>query len=159
MRRAELDALLRDLLASYPGISDINFTVGRPYQVEAYGELKPVEVNPRIWTLTRFQTERIALNIINNDMRLLKELAKRGACDCSYAIAGDEERFRVNIFRQRGNISIVMRKLATQMPSIEGLGLQPIFQEMCREKNGLILVTGATGSGKTTTLSAMLNEI
>lgn len=158
MRRAELDALLRDMLASHPGISDINFTVGRPYQVEAYGELKVVEVNPRIWSLTRFQTERIALNIIGNDSRLLRELAAKGACDCSYAV-GDEERFRVNIFRQRGNLSIVMRKMASEMPSIEGLSLQPIFHEMCREKNGLILVTGATGSGKTTTLSAMLNEI
>jgi len=158
MRRAELDALLRDMLASHEGISDINFTVGRPYQVEAYGELKVVEVNPRIYTLTRFQTERIALNIIGHDRRLLKDLATKGACDCSYAL-GDEERFRVNIFRQRGSLSIVMRKMASEMPTIESLSLQPIFYEMCREKNGLILVTGATGSGKTTTLSAMLDQI
>jgi twitching motility protein PilT len=158
MRRAELDALLRDMLASHEGISDINFTVGRPYQVEAYGELKVVEANPRIYTLTRFQTERVALNIIGHDRRLLRELAVKGACDCSYAL-GDEERFRVNIFRQRGNLSIVMRKMATEMPTIDSLSLQPIFYDMCQEKNGLILVTGATGSGKTTTLSAMLNQI
>jgi twitching motility protein PilT len=158
MRRAELDALLRDMLASHEGISDINFTVGRPYQVEAYGELKVVEANPRIYTLTRFQTERIALNIIGHDRRLLRELSIKGACDCSYAL-GEEERFRVNIFRQRGNLSIVMRKMASEMPTIDSLSLQPIFYEMCQEKNGLILVTGATGSGKTTTLSAMLNQI
>jgi twitching motility protein PilT len=158
MRRAELDALLRDMLASHQGISDINFTVGRPYQVEAYGELKAVDANPRLRVLTNYQTERIALNIIGPNRRLLRELAERGACDCSYAL-GVEERFRVNIFRQRGNLSIVMRKMASEMPSINGLELQPIFFEMCREKNGLILVTGATGSGKTTTLSAMLNQI
>ncbi|HVK59813.1 MAG TPA: PilT/PilU family type 4a pilus ATPase, partial [Candidatus Kapabacteria bacterium] len=158
MRRAELDALLRDMLASHQGISDLLFTVGRPYQVEAYGVLKTVDVNPRVYSLTRFQTERIALNIIGTDRRLLREIAMRGACDCSYAL-GDEARFRVNIFRQRGNLAIVMRKMASEMPSIQGLGLQPIFHDMCREKNGLILVTGATGSGKTTTLSAMLNEI
>jgi twitching motility protein PilT len=158
MRRAELDALLRDMLASHSGISDLNFTVGRPYQVEAYGELKTVDVNPRVRVLTSYQTERIALNIIGPNRRLLRDLAERGACDCSYAL-GNEERFRVNIFRQRGNLSIVMRKMASVMPSIDSLALQPIFYEMCREKNGLILVTGATGSGKTTTLSAMLNEI
>jgi twitching motility protein PilT len=158
MRRAELDALLRDMLGSHEGISDLIFAVGRPYQVEAYGELKTVHASPRVNVLTRFQTERIALNIIGSDRRLLRELAAKGACDCSYALA-DEARFRVNIFRQRGNLAIVMRKMASVMPSIKGLGLQPIFHEMCREKNGLILVTGATGSGKTTTLSAMLNEI
>jgi twitching motility protein PilT len=158
MRRAELDALLRDMLASHEGISDINFTVGRPYQVEAYGELKVVEANPRIYTLTRFQTERIALNIIGHDRRLLREIATKGACDCSYAL-GDEARFRVNIFRQRGNLSIVMRKMSSEMPTIDSLGLQQIFYDMCQEKNGLILVTGATGSGKTTTLSAMLDRI
>lgn len=158
MRRAELDGLLRELLASHPGISDVNFTVGRPYQVEAYGILKTVDAYPQVSSLTRYQTERIALNIIGPDRRLLRELAAKGACDCSYAL-GDEARFRVNIFRQRGNLAIVMRKMASEMPSIESLGLQPIFYDMCREKNGLILVTGATGSGKTTTLSAMLNEV
>jgi twitching motility protein PilT len=65
----------------------------------------------------------------------------------------------VNIFRQRGNFAIVMRKAQTQMPSLESLGLQPVFRDIAREKNGLILITGATGSGKTTTLSAILNEI
>src|SRR6185436_1507717 len=113
---------------------------------------------PRIRALTSYQTERIALNIIGPDRRLFRELVLRGSCDCSYAV-GDHARFRVNIFRQRGCLAIVMRKMQTEMPTIDGLGLQHIFHDMCREKNGLILVTGATGSGKTTTLSAMLNEI
>jgi twitching motility protein PilT len=158
MRRAELDTLLSAMLETHDGISDLLFTTGRPYQVEAYGELKAVEVAPRLNLLTRFQTERIALNIIGHDRRLLRDLVVRGACDCSYAI-GDATRFRVNIFRQRGNLSVVMRKMQSVMPTIATLGLQPLFHDMCREKNGLILVTGATGSGKTTTLSAMLDEI
>jgi twitching motility protein PilT len=146
------------MLETHDGISDLNFTVGRPCQVEAYGELKPVQVEPRVGLLTRYQTERIALNIIGHDRRLLRELVVRGACDCSYSV-GEHARFRVNIFRQRGNLAVVMRKMQSVMPTIETLGLQPLFREMCREKNGLILVTGATGSGKTTTLSAMLDEI
>ena len=158
MRRPELDALLAAMLETHPGISDLLFTVGRPYQVESYGDLKSANVAPRIVELTRYQTERIALNIIGPDRRLLGELAAKGACDCSYQLA-DVARFRVNIFRQRGNLSIIMRKMQAEMPSLQALGLQPIFKDMCREKTGLILVTGATGSGKTTTLSAMLNEI
>jgi twitching motility protein PilT len=82
----------------------------------------------------------------------------RGSCDCSYSL-GDRARFRCNIFRQRGNFAIIMRKAQSEMPSIESLGLSPIFHDMARERNGLILVTGATGSGKTTTLTAILNEI
>jgi len=158
MRRPELDALLAAMLDTHPGISDLLFTVGRPYQVESFGDLKGAPVQPRISELTRFQTERIALNIIGPDRRLLRELAEKGACDCSYQLA-DVARFRVNIFRQRGNLSIIMRKMQAEMPSLQALGLQPIFKDMCRERTGLILVTGATGSGKTTTLSAMLNEI
>lgn len=158
MRKAELDAVLASMLDTHPGISDLIFSVDRPMQVESHGELKVADVPPHIPRLTRFQTERIALNIIGNDRRLVRELVTTGACDCSYAL-GTVARFRVNIFKQRGNFAIVMRKAQTQMPTLEGLGLQPIFKDICREKNGLILVTGATGSGKTTTLSAMLNEI
>jgi twitching motility protein PilT len=158
MRRPELDALLAAMLDTHPGISDLLFTAGRPYQVESFGELKVAEVAPRLDALTRFQTEKIALNIIGSDRRLLHELVSKGACDCGYQL-GNEARFRVNIFRQRGNLSIIMRKMQVEMPSLETLGLQPIFKEVCREKMGLILVTGATGSGKTTTLSAILNEI
>jgi twitching motility protein PilT len=158
MRRAELDSILTDMLETHDGISDLNFTVGRPFQVESYGELKAADIQPSIAALTPFQTEQIALHVIGGDVRLLRELLHRGACDCSYGV-DDRTRFRVNVFKQRGHFAVVMRKMQSEMPSIASLGLQPIFQDMCREKNGLILVTGATGSGKTTTLSAMLNEI
>jgi len=158
MRRPELDQILTAMLETHPGISDLLFCVGRPFQVEAYGELQSAKIKPFLPALTRYQVEQIALNIIGGDRRLLCELIANGACDCSYSVA-DKARFRVNIFRQRGNLALVMRKSQSEMPSLDGLGLQPIFKQMCREKNGLILVTGATGSGKTTTLSAILNEI
>ena len=158
MRRTELDSILTDMLETHDGISDLNFTVGRPFQVESYGELKAANIQPPIAGLTPYQTEQIAMHVIGGDVRLLRELLHRGACDCSYGVDA-RARFRVNVFKQRGHFAVVMRKMQSEMPSIASLGLQPIFHDMCREKNGLILVTGATGSGKTTTLSAMLNEI
>ena len=158
MHRPELDSILSAMLDTHPGISDLLFSVGRPFQVETYGELTAAQIQPAIGTLTRHQTEQIALNIIGDQRHLLRDLVVKGACDCSYALAG-RARFRVNIFRQRGNFAIVMRKSQSEMPSIASLGLQPIFHDIAREKNGLILVTGATGSGKTTTLTAILNEI
>lgn len=159
MRIPELDTILGAMLDTHPGISDLVFSVGRPLQVESFGELKEARVmQPQIRRLTRYQTEQIALNIVGNQRHLLRDLVSKGACDCSYALA-DRARFRVNIFRQRGNFAIVMRKAQSEMPTLASLGLSPIFRDMAREKNGLILVTGATGSGKTTTLSAILNEI
>jgi twitching motility protein PilT len=158
MRSTELDSILGAMLNTHPGISDLVFSVGRPCQVESYGELKEANINPAIKQLTAFQTEQIALNIVGGQRHLLRDLIVKGACDCSYAL-GDRARFRVNIFRQRGNFAIIMRKAQSDMPSIASLGLPTIFNEMAREKNGLILVTGATGSGKTTTLTAILNEI
>ncbi|MDR3402494.1 MAG: PilT/PilU family type 4a pilus ATPase [Chthoniobacter sp.] len=159
MRQPELDAVLGAMLDTHPGISDLVFSVGRPLQVESFGELKEAVINtPSIRKLTHFQTEQLALTIIGNQRHLLRDLVMRGSCDCSYSLL-ERARFRVNIFRQRGNFAIIMRKAQSEMPSLTSLGLTPIFRDMAREKNGLILVTGATGSGKTTTLSAILNEI
>jgi twitching motility protein PilT len=158
MRRNEFDSILSAMLETHPGISDLIFSVGRPLQVESYGVLKQLNIQPSIRLLTAYQTEAIALAIIGDDRRLTRELLMMGSCDCSYQL-GVQMRFRVNIFRQRGRIGIVMRKLNTEIPSLTSLGLPPIFQQLCREKNGLILVTGATGSGKTTTLAAVLNEM
>ena len=158
MKRAELDAILTAMLEVSPGISDINFTCDRPPQVEAFGILKVADVPPHVQKLTSFQTERIALNIINGDKRLLRELAVRGSCDCAYMV-NEKLRFRVNVFRQRGNLAIVMRKAQTEVPTIQSLNLTSTFKDVAKEKTGLILVTGATGSGKTTTLAALLDEI
>ena len=158
MRQQELNTILSVMLDAHPGISDLVFSVGRPLQVETYGELKEVHAPPAVKCLTPFQTEQLALTMIGHARHLLRDLVVRGACDCSYAL-GDRARFRVNIFKQRGNFAIIMRKAQDVMPSLTSLGVSPIFRDMAREKNGLILVTGATGSGKTTTLTAILNEI
>jgi twitching motility protein PilT len=158
MKQTELDTILSAMLDAHPGISDLLFTVNRPFQVESYGELKEARIQPAVKTLTPFQTEQLALNIIGDQRHLLTHLMTHGACDCSYSL-GEHTRFRVNVFRQRGAFSIVMRKAQSEMPTIASLGLQPIFHDIAKEKNGLILVTGATGSGKTTTLAAILNEI
>ncbi|MDH5457677.1 MAG: PilT/PilU family type 4a pilus ATPase, partial [Nitrospinota bacterium] len=146
------------MLEAFGNISDLNLTVGQPCQVESSGQLTEVKVKPPIPKITPFQSEVIALNLINSDRRLTEILLKRGSCDCSYYIQG-KARFRVNIFSQRGNYSIVLRKLETRIPTIEELKLPPQFTKAAEEKNGLILVTGATGSGKTTTLAALLNRI
>jgi twitching motility protein PilT len=158
MRRPELDQILLATLASQPEVSDVLFTVGRPPQVEAYGELKPVELDPPIDKLTPFQIETIAQNIIGDNLWQIEDLLRHGSCDASYALQ-DKARFRVNIFAQRGNYSIVCRQLNTAIPTLEKLGFPEIFKEIPREKTGLVLVTGATGSGKSTTLAAVLDEI
>ena len=157
MRRAEIDDLLTTMLDSHENVSDLNVTVDRPLQVESSGELVGVPVTPPIESLTPFQTEIFALNLINGDRRLCQHLVEQGSCDSSYWLPG-KARFRVNIFAQRGNFSCVLRKLETRIPTLEELKLPDAFAKMTKEKNGLILVTGATGSGKTTSLAALLNE-
>ena len=158
MRIPDLDKILSAMLKTYTGISDLNFSVGHPLQVEDWGELKPVFVDPPIEALTPYQTEQIALSLMRGNRRLIYDYLTAGSCDCSYSLEG-AARFRINIFRQQGHFSIVLRKLQDDMPTIEGLGLPNIFFEIAQEKNGLVLVTGATGSGKTTTLAALLNQI
>src|ERR1043166_4868371 len=158
MRRHELDFLLTNMLESQQEVSDLNFTVDKPLQVESFGELVPVSMEPTIEKLTPFQTELIALNLIGGSRRLTEELLRAGSCDSSYTLSS-KARFRVNIFAQRGNYSIVLRKLNTEIPTLESLSMPEIFHQVAKEKTGLIVVTGATGSGKTTTLAALLNEI
>ena len=157
MRKAEIDDLLTAMLDSRENVSDLNITADRPLQVESSGELVGVAVTPPVENLTPFQTEVFALNLINGDRRLCQFLVEQGSCDSSYWLPG-KARFRVNIFTQRSNFSIVLRKLETRIPTIEELKLPDAFGKMTGEKNGLILVTGATGSGKTTSLAALLNE-
>jgi len=158
MTKAELDYILGTMLDSNKNVSDVNITVDKPLQVESSGELVAVAIEPRVEKLTPFQTETIALNIINRNRRLTEDLIKSGSCDCSYSL-GQKARFRVNIFTQRGHYTTILRKLSTEIPSVDQLNLPPVFHTIAREKTGLVLVTGATGSGKSTTLAALLNEL
>jgi twitching motility protein PilT len=158
MRKAEVDHILTTMLEAFGNISDLNLTVGKPCQVESSGQLTGVPIDPPIKELTPFQAEIFAMNLINSDRRLTEILVEQGSCDCSYFLVG-KARFRVNIFSQRGNYSIVLRKLETRIPSIEDLKLPGQFAKVAEEKNGLILVTGGTGSGKSTTLAALLDKM
>src|SRR5262245_38080726 len=158
MTKAELDYILGTMLDSHKLVSDLNITATKPLQVEASGELMSVALDPPIKKLSPLQTETIALHIIKRNSRLTEDLLKTGSCDCSYSL-GQKARFRVNIFSQRGLYSIILRKLSTDIPSVDQLNLPPIFHTIAKEKTGLILVTGATGSGKSTTLAALLNEL
>ena len=158
MTKAELDYIFGTMLDSNKNVSDLNITAAKPLQVESSGELVGVTIDPPVDKLTPFQTETIALNIINRNRRLTEDLIKTGSCDCSYAL-GQKARFRVNIFTQRGHHTIILRRLSTEIPSVDQLNLPPIFHTIAKEKTGLILVTGATGSGKSTTLAALLNEL
>jgi twitching motility protein PilT len=158
MRKADVDYILGRMLESHDNVSDINFTVAKPPQVEAAGELTPVMVDSCLEKLTPFQTETMALHLMQRDRRLSQLLLSQGSCDCSYTLPG-KARFRVNIFQQRNSYSIVLRKLSTQILTIDDLKLPPVFHQMAQEKNGLILVTGATGSGKSTTLAAIIDEM
>ena len=157
MKQPEVDYWISAMLETYGNVSDLNITVGRPLQVETGGQLVPVKVEPAVEALTPFQTEVFALNLIRGNQRLLNDLVTHGSCDLSYWL-GDKARFRVNVFSQKGNLSTVLRQLPTQIPTISQLNLPPIFNKMTIERNGFILVTGATGSGKTTSLAALLDK-
>jgi twitching motility protein PilT len=158
MRKQEVDYIMGKMLDAHKNVSDLNMTVGKPFQVESSGQLLEVELDPPFTALTPFQTEIFAMNLINSDRRLTEKMMAEGSCDLSYELAG-KARFRVNIFSQRGHYSAVLRKLETKIPTLQDLNLPEAFHQMAQDKNGIILVTGATGSGKSTSLAALLNEI
>ena len=155
MDKQTVDELLTGMIGG-EGVSDLIFTVGKPPCVETHGVLQEFPVSSG--TLGREQIASLAEHILNGDERLRKDLSEWGSCDCSYALK-DIARFRVNIFKQNGLTALVLRKLPSEIPTIDKLGLEPVFQQIIKEKNGIIFVTGATGSGKTTTLAALLNEL
>ncbi len=158
MKKQEIDHILVKMLDYHREVSDLNFTVGKPMQVESAGELIPVDFKPNFKALTPFQTEVIAMNLINQDRRLTHALFTAGSCDMSYGLPG-KARFRVNIFSQGANLSIVLRKLESKIPTIDERELPKTMYQIADEKNGIVFVTGATGSGKTTSLAAILDEV
>lgn len=158
MRRQEIDHILTRMLDSYSSVSDLNFTAGRPLQVESAGELLPVDIKPPIKSLSPFQTETVAMNLIDGDRRLTETLLRTGSCDLSYSLPG-KARFRVNIFSQTGQYSIVLRQLESKVPTIRDMKLPESFFDVAKELNGIVIFTGATGTGKTTSLAAILEDI
>ncbi|HKP93404.1 MAG TPA: PilT/PilU family type 4a pilus ATPase [Chthoniobacterales bacterium] len=158
MDRATVDALLQGMLESVDGVSDLLFIAGKPPLIEVHGRLSEFPIDTPESVLTPALIEELAGHIMNGSERLRVEFATTGSCDCSYAI-DNLARFRVNVFKQNGRHAIVMRKLQSKIPTLDLLGLPPIFREMVKEKDGIILLTGGTGTGKTTTLAAMINEL
>jgi twitching motility protein PilT len=158
MKKQQVDHILSKMLTSHSNVSDLNLTPGKPLQVESSGQLTPAKIEPDFTELTPFQTETIALNLINNDRKLTETLLREGSCDLSYQL-GTQARFRVNIFSRSGKYAIVLRKLETKIPTIEDLNLPDPFFKMAEEKNGIIFVTGGTGSGKSTSLAALLDRV
>ena len=156
-RAISTTALIQQMLDSGNGISDLIFSPGRPPQVERFGELAPVAV-AELTTLRPEDTAGIAKDLINNNATYLRALKDQGASDLSYTLP-DRCRFRVNVFRQRGTYAIVMRMIAHKIPSITDLGLPAAIADIATLKNGIVLVTGPTGSGKSSTLAAIIDMI
>lgn len=157
MKNFNLDAILETMLRSSDRVSDLNFSVGRPPQVEVDGQLVPIAF-PGLPQLTPFQTEIIALHMLRGDRDLTQTLRTTGSVDLSYSIP-QKTRFRVNIFSQRGTYAIVLRVIPVGVPTLESLGVASELKKVSKLKNGIVLVTGPTGSGKSTTLAAIINQI
>jgi twitching motility protein PilT len=157
MKNFNLDAILEAMLKVSDRVSDLNFSVGRAPQVEVDGQLVPVTF-PGLPRLTPFQTEMIAMHMLRGDRELTRTLLVNGSVDLSYSIP-QKTRFRVNIFSQRGTYAIVLRVIPEGIPTLESLRLPEELFNVGRLKNGIVLVTGPTGSGKSTTLAAIINQI
>src|SRR6266511_3262188 len=157
MKNFNLDAILEAMLKISDRVSDLNFSVGRPPQVEVDGVLVPINF-PGLPRLTPYQTEMIAMHMLRGDRELTRALLTNGAVDLSYSIP-QKTRFRVNVFSQRGTYAIVLRVIPEGVPTLESLKLPEELHDICKLKNGIVLVTGPTGSGKSTTLAALIHEI
>lgn len=149
--------LLAGMLRTSENVSDLMFSPGRPPQVEIHGHLTAVEI-PGTKTLSADDTRRIAADLIGTNKQAINTLREQGACDVSYGLPG-LARFRVNIFIQRGSCAIVMRVIPTVIPTFSSLHLPAQLEEAANVRNGMILVTGGTGSGKSSTLAALIDRI
>ena len=156
-RAIETPILIQQMLDSGEGISDLVFSPGRPPQVERNGVLTPVSIQ-QLSMLRAEDTAALARDLIRNNETVLRTLKDNGACDLSYSLP-DRCRFRVNVFRQRGTFAVVMRVIASRIPSIAELGLPARVAETASLKNGIVLVTGPTSSGKSSTLAAIIDLI
>ncbi len=156
--RQRIDALMREVLEFDEGVSDVLVTAGRPLQAEVNGELRTVALQDDPGVFGPADTKAFAVALMNGNRRWHRQLTGSGACDFSYSVAG-RARFRVNIFKQRGTLAVIMRKLPTSVPTLELFGLPQVFADMAAENHGLVLVTGGTGTGKSNSLAALVDSI
>ena len=153
----DLPPIIERMLLVSDKISDLNFSVGQLPQVEINGKLTPVQPLG-MQKLTPYQTEIIAMALMQGNPDAAERLANTGTADLSYSLPS-RARFRVNIFQQRGVYSIVMRVIPTDIPTLKSLGLPPQLAEIAELRNGLVLMTGPTGSGKSSTQAAIIDII
>ena len=153
----DLPPIIERMLLVSDKISDLNFSVGQPPQVEINGKLTPVQPLG-LQKLTPYQTEIIAMSLMQSNPDAAERLANTGTADLSYSLPS-RVRFRVNIFQQRGTYSIVMRVIPTDIPSLNTLSLPPQLGDIAELRNGIVLLTGPTGSGKSSTLAAIIDII
>ena len=153
----DIGPLLEAMLDVAPAVSDLNLSVGRPPQVEVDGQLRGVPYGS-VDRLMPYHTELIAMRLLRGKKDLADKLVSTGSADLSYSLP-QRTRFRVNIFSQRGTYSIVLRVIPNKIPTIEELGIPKQLEEITRERNGIVLVTGPTGSGKSTTLASLINRM
>ncbi|MGA7684144.1 MAG: PilT/PilU family type 4a pilus ATPase [Terriglobales bacterium] len=149
--------LLAGMLRTSQKVSDLIFSPNRPPQVEIHGQLSAVEL-PGVGTLSADDTRRIASDVIGTNKQAINTLREQGSCDVSYGLPGTA-RFRVNVFIQRGSCAIVMRVIPTVVPTFSSLHLPPQLEDAANVRNGIILVTGGSGSGKSSTLAALIDRI
>jgi twitching motility protein PilT len=154
---AGTDELLTAMLRANPRISDLIFSPGRCLQVQINGQLTALQ-GPGIAHLTADDTRRIASQLIGNNKAAITMLREQGYCDISYALPG-VARFRVNVFIQRGSCAVVMRVIPTTIPTLASAGAPDELRQVSTLREGLVLVTGPRGSGKSSTLAALINEI
>lgn len=150
-------SIISAMLRTSRRASDLIFSPGRLPQVEANGQLIGVKI-PSVETLTSEDTARIAADLIGGNKQAVEKLREQGSCDISYSLP-KLSRFRVNIFTQRGSCAIVMRVIPSTVPTFEDLHLPPQVHDLTKLRNGIVLVTGPTGSGKSSTLAAILDEV
>ena len=153
----DLPPIIERMLLVSDKISDLNFSVGQLPQVEINGKLTPVQPLG-MQKLTPYQTEIIAMALMHGNPDAAEKLAHTGTSDLSYSLPS-RARFRVNIFQQRGVYSIVMRVIPTDIPTLKSLGLPNQLAEIAELRNGLVLMTGPTGAGKSSTQAAIIDII
>ena len=149
--------VLREMLRASDKVSDLIFSPGRAPQIELSGKLVPVRING-LEKLTPAHTAGIAKLLIGNQQAAAESLEKTGSADLSFSAPG-EARFRVNIFKQRGTLAIVMRVIPMRPPQFKDFNLPEQLTDIVDIKNGIVLVTGPTGSGKSSTLAAIIDLI
>ena len=154
---AGTDDLLTAMLRANPRVSDLIFSPGRQLQVQVNGAFVPVEL-AGLPLLTADDTRRIASHLLGNNKAAIAMLREQGYCDISYALPG-VARFRVNVFIQRGSCAVVMRVIPTAIPDLKSLGAPAQLRNTVSVRNGLVLVTGPRGCGKSSTLAALVNHI